>query len=254
MYHDVVEAGDIEASGFHGAGAARYKISRDRFAEHLDRLVVADVPIGTLALDGRGTEAALTFDDGGSASMVAAEELERRSWRGHFFITTGRIGTPEFLGEDELRELAARGHVIGSHSHSHPDHMGDLEPELLLEEWSHSRDELARILGTPPQMASVPGGHLSEAVIDAAARAGYRLLLTSEPSTRLRRVGDLAVLGRYAVLSSTSAGRVTGFARGAAWSCAPQLVAWRVKSFVKRHSPATFDAARRVRGLRSLER
>jgi peptidoglycan/xylan/chitin deacetylase (PgdA/CDA1 family) len=206
-----------------------------------------------LSLDGRGTEAALTFDDGGSASMVAAEELERRGWHGHFFVTTGRIGTPEFLGEDELRELAARGHVIGSHSHSHPDQMGDLDPEHVLEEWSHSRDELERILGAPPRIASVPGGHLSEAVLGAAARAGYRLLLTSEPSARLRRTGDLTVLGRYAVLSSTSAGRVTGFARGAVWSCAPQLASWRVKSFVKRRSPAAFDAARRVR-LRSLER
>jgi len=254
MYHDVVEAGDMEVSGFHGPDAARYKISRDRFKEHLDRLAAAGVSMGMLSLDGRGAGAVLTFDDGGSASMVAAEELERRGWRGHFFVTTGRIGTPEFLGEDQLRELAARGHVIGSHSHSHPARMGDLEPKRLIEEWSLSRDELERILGEPPGMASVPGGHLSEAVVRAAARTGYRLLLTSEPSTRLRHSGDLAVLGRYAVLSSTSPGRVIGFARGAAWSCTSQRAAWRVKSFVKRRSPAAFDAARRARGLRSLER
>ena len=254
MYHDVVGPGGVEASGFHGPGAARYKISRDRFAEHLDRLVGAGISIGMLSLDGRGTEAAITFDDGGSASMVAAEELERRSWRGHFFITTGRIGTPEFLGEDELRELAARGHVIGSHSQSHPVNMGDLDPEELLEEWSRSRDDLERILGAPPRMASVPGGHLSEAVIGAAARAGYRLLLTSEPSTRLRHTGDLAVLGRFAVRSSTSARRVDGFARGAVWSCVPQWASWRLKTFVKRTSPGAFDAVRRARGLDPLRR
>ena len=103
-------------------------------------------------------------------------------------------------------------------------------------------------------MASVPGGELSEDVIGAAERAGYRLLLTSEPSARLLRQGDLTVLGRYAVVSSTSANRVVGFARGAVWSCAPQWASWRLKAFVKRTSPGAFDAVRRARGLDPLQR
>ena len=252
MYHDVVDPGAVEASGFHGPGAARYKISRARFAEHLDRLIDNGISMGLLEPGGGGS-AALTFDDGGRSSLVAAEEMERRGWHGHFFITTGRIGTESFLDEDGVRELAARGHVIGSHTHTHPA-MASLGPDELLEEWTRSRRELERILGTPPQMASVPGGELSEDVIRAAERAGYRLLLTSEPSARLRRQGDLTVLGRYAVVSSTSAKRVVGFARGAGWSCVPQWASWRLKTFVKRTSPGAFDAVRRARGLDPLQR
>ena len=253
MYHDVVGPGGADASGFEGPGAARYKVSRARFAAHLDRLRADGIAMRLLDPEGRGGPA-LTFDDGGRASMVAAEEMERRGWRGHFFVTTGRIGTPSFLGEDELRELVARGHVIGSHSHTHPASMASLSPDELLEEWSRSRDELERILGTPPLMASVPGGDLSGEVIRAAERAGYRLLLTSEPSARVQRQGGLAVLGRYAVLSSTRARRVLGFVRGAGWSCAPQWAAWRLKVFLKRTTPGVFDAVRRARGLEPLRR
>src|ERR1039458_5638385 len=44
----------------------------------------------------------------GTSPIMSANHpalLEDRGWRGHFFITTDRIGTPGFLTESELRDL-----------------------------------------------------------------------------------------------------------------------------------------------------
>src|SRR5438067_11261420 len=100
MYHDVVAAGAEDSSGFPGKDAALYKVMPELFESHLRAIDGADVTI--------------TFDDGGSSAMRAADALERSGFAGHFFITTNYIGTRGFLGERELRELRARGHVIGS--------------------------------------------------------------------------------------------------------------------------------------------
>src|SRR5436309_14436796 len=101
MYHDVVEDGDFTSSGFPGEGANVYKLTRENFEHHLDAIRAP----GTL----------LTFDDGGASfHHPIAGMLEARGWRGYFFITTDRIGTPGFLTEAELRDLHARGHIIGS--------------------------------------------------------------------------------------------------------------------------------------------
>src|SRR5437016_300230 len=128
MYHDVVEHGDFPSSGFPGEGAHVYKLRCEDFERHLDAIrdaIPADAVSRIAARrEWTGAPVFLTFDDGGiSALHPTADLLERHGWRGHFFITTDRIGTPGFLSAAQVRELHARGHVIGSHSASHPTRM-----------------------------------------------------------------------------------------------------------------------------------
>src|SRR5580658_945599 len=125
MYHDVVEGAAYDSSGFPGEGANIYKLRREDFARQLEAIRAA-VPAGAVSLIARRREIAgpppvfLTFDDGGASFHAPiAGMLEQLGWRGHFFITTSRIGTPGFLDATQVRDLARRGHVIGSHSHSH---------------------------------------------------------------------------------------------------------------------------------------
>src|SRR5436305_12267271 len=165
MYHDIATRDQRDAVGFPGALAAGYKLDPAAFERHLDALAATGLRVGTLDDDGQPPQVLLSFDDGGSSALRSAEALERRGWRGYFFITTGRLATPGFLAADELRDLAQRGHVIGAHSHTHPTYMGRLAREDLDREWSMSRDVLAEVLGRPPWCASVPGGYLSSAVI-----------------------------------------------------------------------------------------
>ena len=91
MYHDVVENGDFESSGFPGEGAHVYKLRREDFARHLDAIAAAGPAVGTIR-DLKPSPVLLTFDDGGvSFHHPIADLLEQRGWRGHFFITTDRI-------------------------------------------------------------------------------------------------------------------------------------------------------------------
>jgi peptidoglycan/xylan/chitin deacetylase (PgdA/CDA1 family) len=160
-------------------------------------------------------------------------------------VVTGRIGTPGFLAADEVRELAGRGHAIVSHSHTHPTYMGRLTPAQVDEEWRVSRELLAELLGEPPPLASVPGGFLSRAVIDGAASAGYRVLLTSEPVVRLRFANRLLVLGRFTIWASTPPSRAGAYVRGA-WGPRSRLwLEWNAKKLAQLASPDVYESLRR---------
>jgi succinoglycan biosynthesis protein ExoA len=229
-YHDV---GD---TGFSGPVAARYKLTAEQFERHLD------------ALEG-APGATLTFDDGGASALEIATALERRGLRGQFFIVTDRIGTPRFIDAAGVRELAARGHVVGSHSHTHPPYIERLEPAALVREWSHSRELLGELLGEPPRVAAIPGGRLSAALIEGVAAAGYELLLSCEPTSRVREHGALAILGRFTIWSATPAARAAAYARGDCYACLGASVRWRIKRAARAASPAHYERARRARAL-----
>jgi peptidoglycan/xylan/chitin deacetylase (PgdA/CDA1 family) len=250
MYHDIAPRDQRDAAGFPGPLAARYKLEPEAFEAHLDAVAATGLTVGTLDGAGAAPAVALTFDDGGCSAPLAAEALERRGWRGQFFVTSSRIGTPGFMTADQLRELSAHGHVIGSHSHTHPTYMGRLTRAQLDEEWTRSRDILAEALGEAPRTASVPGGFLSPAVIAAAAGAGYELLFTSEPSARVLQRG-LDVRGRYTIWASTPPRMAAAYAEGDRLACGRLWLEWNAKKLAKRVSPPVYQALRRVRAARS---
>jgi peptidoglycan/xylan/chitin deacetylase (PgdA/CDA1 family) len=228
-YHDVVAGDDFGASGFRGPGPNSYKLTEEAFGEHLAAIarVVPSPPARAgdwLAGRAGPRPLFLTFDDGGAGAYASiADALERYGWRGHFFVATAQIGSPTFLGTGEIRELRDRGHVIGTHSHSHPTRMGACPPAQILEEWRRSMGALADILGEPVVTGSVPGGFYTPAVGDAAARAGLKVLFTSWPTTRCWSVGDCRMVGRYTIRRWSSATTAASLAAGRA---VPRFSQW----------------------------
>src|SRR5882724_2225632 len=152
LYHDVYAESPGE-SGFEGAAAERYKLPLADFEGQLRRLdrVLHDPPVrvtGPRDLIAHAAPVALTVDDGGlSYHSLVAQRLEARGWRGYCFVTTSCIGRRGFLHKHHLRELRARGHVIGSHSVTHPGRFAACAPEEMLREWRESRSTLQDILG-----------------------------------------------------------------------------------------------------------
>ena len=109
MYHDLVAPGAEDASGFPGRDANSYKVTLDRFRDHLAAIVpVLPAPPAPPAL-------LFTFDDGGASAQAAADVLEAHGLRGHFFVTANFIGTRGFVDGAAIRDLDRRGHVVGSH-------------------------------------------------------------------------------------------------------------------------------------------
>ena len=250
MYHDIAHREQRDAVGFPGPLAGRYKLEPDAFAAHLDALAATSLRIATLDAGEAAPAVAVTFDDGGRSALLAAEALEHRGWRGQFFVTSGRIDTPGFLSATEMVELTGRGHLIGSHSETHPTYMGKLTRKELDREWTRSRGAIAAILGEPPRTASVPGGYLSRELVAAAAAAGYELLFTSEPTARVAHEG-LVVRGRYTIWASTPAHIAAAYARGERMACGRLWLEWNAKKLAKHASPAVYQMLRRVRATRS---
>lgn len=247
IYHDVVARSARDSAGFPGPVAGRYKVDPADFEHHLEAIAATGVEVGLWSPGGAGERAVLTFDDGGASALDAAGALERHGWRGHFFVTTGRVGTDGFLDADGVRELARRGHAVGGHSHTHPTYMGRLPRAEILQEWRHSREALAEILGEPPAGASVPGGFFTPDVARCAAEAGYQWLMTSEPESRVRNGWGLPVKGRYTVWATTPAATAAAYARGARRPRARLWLEWNAKQRAKRISPRAFEALRRLR-------
>ncbi|HYM24518.1 MAG TPA: polysaccharide deacetylase family protein [Vicinamibacterales bacterium] len=220
MYHDVTASGCLgnnDESGFPGGDAARYKLTTEQFQEHL------------AAIAARGGRPVLTFDDGGASAMRIAELLDARGWRGHFFIATAFIGRRGFLNRGEIEQLHRLGHIVGSHSHTHPLRMARCTDARLREEWTRSAAILDDIVGASVDVASVPGGYHSARVSAAAAAAGIRFLFTSMPTLRMRCESGVTVLGRYAIQRHTPALRAAALSAGDLVPRAGQTVLWRAK-------------------------
>ena len=166
--------------------------------------------------------------------MTAADALERHGFNGHFFITANYIGTRGFVTGQNLRELRERGHVIGSHSCSHPLRMGHCSWPQLVDEWTRSGSMLSEILGEDVNVASVPGGEFAPQVAEAAARAGFTRLFTSEPTTEARHAFGLTLLGRFTIQRWTTADTAAALAAGEWLPRARQAVVWNAKKISKR--------------------
>lgn len=238
MYHDVVRGDENDTSGFPGPDAALYKLEPDQFESQLRAIAkaVRNSPGSVFdLLNGAHGETPLliTFDDGGASASSIAGMLERQGWRGHFFITTGYIGTPSFMNRDQILELHGRGHVIGSHSSSHPARMSHCDGEEMLREWKTSIEMLSDILGERVRVASVPGGYYSRRVAEAASVAGIEALFTSEPTTRCQVVDRCLVLGRYTIQRWMSSEVAAALAAGRIAPRLRQLLFWNAKKATK---------------------
>jgi hypothetical protein len=237
MFHDVVNLGNEASSGFLVPGADRYKLDRSEF--EADLAAIAQVvpwgperlPAGAQSSSASGAAPFyLTFDDGGSSAWTCvAELLEPLAWKAHFLVTTGYIGTRGFLGRNEVRALKDRGHVIGSHSASHPERMSACGWQRLLDEWETSVKILSDIIGEPVTIASVPGGYYSKRVAEAAAHAGIRVLFNSEPTTALTQVDGCLVVGRFTIRRGMPPATVARLARGKGFLPVSQYLAWNLK-------------------------
>lgn len=191
MYHDVVNE-QFPTSGFQKVGARQYTIDSSEFDKHLK-------------IAGKAGNVFFSFDDGGDSFYnVILESLSHYDKKGIFFIATSYIGTPHFLTEEQIGKIDKAGHVIASHSHTHPAKISALSKEDCLKEWLTSKEILENIVGHEVTCASVPGGAVSEMVIDCMIEAGFKEIYTSSPTTEVIEKNGVRIYGRYGVKNTTT--------------------------------------------------
>lgn len=189
--------------------------SRAAFGRQLDALLRWGRP---WRLDGEidgscGLHFAVTFDDGYISVLEnAVPELRARGVPYTLFVPTGswggrpswvkdsghpfwheRVVTPVELGKAAQDALS----TVGSHTVSHP-RLSRLNDQSLDSELRNSKVELEKILGRAVDILSFPHGDYDERVAAHARSAGYRRLMTVEPSL-VKVKGGSSLLGRVAV-------------------------------------------------------
>lgn len=246
MYHDVVPPGRPDDSGFAGPAAAHYKLDEQDFSAHLARLANSGLRFGRIDVAPWKTgDACLTFDDGGASATHIAASLGEHGMVGHFLVTTSRANTAGFAGPAQLRAIADAGHVVGSHSHTHPTEISRLDARALDAEWKQSVDCLRQWLGRDVVVASVPGGFYSQAVARSAAAAGIRFLFTSEPTTATQLLDGCLILGRYTLWRGMSPLQALSLAQGTDALRQRQWLSWNVKKPLKRVLRPLYHLVRR---------
>lgn len=214
MYHELELPGRPLAE--EGPGYAAYCIGRDAFCAQLDALAAAGlrgVALGTAHARPAPGTVAITFDDGCETDWTeAAPALRERGFGATFFVIAGFVGRPGYLSRAQLRELAAAGFELGSHSATHRM-LPALAPHELEAELAGSRATLEDASGAPVRHFSFPHGRWSPEAIAAALRAGYETISTSEAGLNGPRT-SAARLRRIAVQRGTDAAAVVRLARG----------------------------------------
>lgn len=164
-------------------------VTPSRFAAQmaaLQRLGLRGVAIGTLVDAMRAGRqrglVGITFDDGYVNVLEAAlPELKHRGFTASVFIISGRLGGTNdwdegeswpLLSASQVRELAAAGMEIGSHSTTHVPLAG-LPASQLETEVSGSRASLGEVMRAPVRGFAYPYGSMDAAARRAVRDAGY---------------------------------------------------------------------------------
>jgi len=259
MYHDIIDPDALEGSGFSGRYGNRYTVERMPFLAHMAALsrhmnLRPSLAPDVLQVWPGNPPVMLTFDDGGlSAYTIVMDVLEQYGWKAHFFIATDWIGHPHFMTPEHIRTLRNRGHVIGSHSCSHPSMMSSLGGGTILKEWVDSVNCLSDLLGEQVTTASIPGGYYSQQVAQAASSSGIRALFTSEPTGRSHMVGDARVFGRYVVRPEMTPERQAKLSQGDYLIRTREHASWMIKKLAKTIGGEAYLALR-SRTLQRLQR
>jgi peptidoglycan/xylan/chitin deacetylase (PgdA/CDA1 family) len=174
----------VERPGTPAPTSQAYVLSQAQFDAHLDALAapglrasrLADV----LAVPSAG-QFVLSFDDGYMTDYtVAFARLAERGWPGCFFVIANQVGASRSLGWRELREMAAAGMEIGSHSLTHP-FLHRADPDQIRREFGESKRILEDGLGQAVHFASLPRGSAAPGMGMLIRDLGYRAFCTSEP-------------------------------------------------------------------------
>ena len=120
-----------------------------------------------------------TFDDGCvSDYREAFPALRELGMRATFFVVPSLVGRPGYVSWPELREMAAAGMEIGSHSLTHP-FMHELDESGIRREFGESKRVLEDRLGAAVRSASLPRGWEPPDFERVLEDLGYRVFCTS---------------------------------------------------------------------------
>jgi peptidoglycan/xylan/chitin deacetylase (PgdA/CDA1 family) len=115
----------------------------------------------------------ITFDDNNLDNYtIAFPIMQKYGFTGVLYVPYNYIGADGYMTADQLKEMAAAGWEIGSHSLSHPN-LTAMPAARLRSEIVDSRKKLGALLGVPILTFAYPFGNVGSAAVDYVKFAGY---------------------------------------------------------------------------------
>lgn len=162
----------------------------------------------------RGKVFGITFDDGyRNVHQHAMPVLNELGFTATNYFVARQLdgsnvwdlekGIPEsaLMSLEEMRQWAAYGHEVGSHTLDHV-HLPLLSPEIANYQITQSKLELEQAIGAPVTAFCYPYGHETPAIRDMVRRAGYHNATTTMRGLA-RPSDDVFGLPRVLVARST---------------------------------------------------
>jgi len=175
----------------------------------------------------RSPAVVLTFDGCYRSQLEnAVPVLEALNLPATFFPTSAGLDDAE-ISDRDLIALAARGHTIGCHTHTHPD-LTTLPPHELEDEIAGSKRVLEAILGGPVTAFCYPYGARNARVADEVRRAGFQVAFTVDLGG-VSAGNDPYELPRITILGEPGAAEFAAFIGGARLVSGGILVGWKIR-------------------------
>ncbi len=153
----------------------------------------------------------ITFDDSwGSQYTNAFPIMKKYGFTGVLYTVVAYINKPSGLDADpnyltveQLKEMAAAGWEIGSHTETHPDLLADAT--ALRYEIVQSRKDLQDLLGVPVLTFAYPFGDAGSAAVDYVHFAGYIAAMGATGFAADQGQGNLFLLQREEIRGAEDA-------------------------------------------------
>ncbi|HVN70583.1 MAG TPA: polysaccharide deacetylase family protein [Desulfomonilia bacterium] len=165
---------------------------------------LADCVEGKRPVPDRGV--VITIDDGFISEYEKAVPILRK-YRFPFciFIFTHAIDHKNYISWEQLRRLVQWGGEVGCHTYSHP-RLINLPVKEQEKEVMGSKRNMEEKLGRPVRYFAYPYGEYDDSIRALARRAGFRLMLTTDPGSvgegaEFDRIPRQAVVGAEMSLS-----------------------------------------------------
>ena len=199
MYHSIDTKSDA-TNRLLVVSPASFRRQMEFLKRHAYRVIPLDELVGLMRAGKPIPPKAVcvTFDEGYENNYSQAYPvLKELGFPATIFVVTGSIGHPGYVSEPQIREMASRGVVIGSHTRTHY-WLGGGDLKRARDEIAGSADDVRRVSGREKSFFCYPVGTFTPAVRQLVIDTGYLGAVATNPGAAYPN-NDLFALKRLRI-------------------------------------------------------